>query len=157
MAVIINTHVASGLGQSYDQQLSINSLSVTGAIDFFWTRQNVDSFQPFALVAQGAGTVNSGGIGNKVCRGAKFFFDITAITGSVVFNIQLQDAYSGKWVTIASTAALAAVATTTLTIYPGLVAAANTVVNDIMTLNYRIQAVVTTGPVTATVGVSLVV
>lgn len=158
MPVVINTHAASGLGQSTDQQLSINSLSVVGAIDFFWTRQNNEPFQPFSLAAQATGTVNGAGFGNSVCRGGKFFIDVTAITaGSVTINIQVQDPYSGKWVTILSSAAIAAVSTVVLTVYPGMVAAANLVANDVITRAYRIQAVVVTGPVTLTVGASLVV
>lgn len=92
-----------------------------------------------------------------IAKGAVITVDITAITaGNVVITVEGKDEVSGKYYTILTSAALAAVATTVLRIYPGLVAVANVTVNDVLPTKFRVRATVTTGPVTATIGAALV-
>ena len=58
--------------------------------------------------------------------------DITAIAATplVTVNIERLDAASGKWLTLLTSAALGAVATTRLRIHPRLTAAANVTAQD---------------------------
>lgn len=72
-------------------------------------------------------------------------------------TIQGKDPNSGKYYTLLASAALGAVATTVLTVYPGLTASANVVANDFVPRTFRvITAVAGTGPaVTYTIGISL--
>lgn len=93
----------------------------------------------------------------STAKGAVINVDITAITaGTMTLTVEGKDETSGKYYTILTSAALAAVATTTLRIYPGLVAAANVTVNDILPTKFRVRVTVVTGPVTMTVGAALV-
>ena len=66
-------------------------------------------------------------------------------------TLQGKDPVSGQYYTILASAALASTGLTVLKVYPGLTAAANTVVNDVMPTIYRVSSVVATGPVTATI------
>src|SRR5690348_10994234 len=89
------------------------------------------------LTAQAAGTVNSPMQQNFHCRGVKVVVDVTAITGTApTLTVKLQgyDPVSHKTYDILASAALSAVGTTVLTIYPGLTAAANTTADDILPL-----------------------
>ncbi len=72
--------------------------------------------------------------------------------GSYLINIQGKDIASGTYYTIASTAAIIAAAFSTLTVYPGITVAANVALSAILPRTWRVQAVVTAGPITATVG-----
>lgn len=93
----------------------------------------------------------------STAKGAVIVVDITAIAaGNVVITVEGKDEISGKYYPILVSAALGAIATTVLHIYPGLVAAANLTVNDVLPTKFRVRATVTTGPVTATVSAALV-
>lgn len=127
-----------------------------------WSRTNVDSGALITLAAQAAGTVTSADQTNSGARGLKLVIDITAITGTsptLIVTIQGKDPASGKYYTILASAALAAVATTVLTVYPSQAVSANVSANDILPRTFRVSAVVGgTGPaVTATIGASLIV
>jgi hypothetical protein len=81
--------------------------------------------------------------------------DITAITatGTVTVTIVGFDVASGKFYTILASAALGAVATTTLRVGPALTAAANLVANDFMPMTWGLQVVVATAaPMTFSIG-----
>lgn len=113
------------------------------------------------LTAAGLGTTNSSDLDGSRGKGVIVTIDITVITGtgpSLTVTIQGKDQVSGKYYTILASAALAAVATTILKVYPGLTAAANLVVNDIMPPDFRISSVVAgTGPaVTATISAAVI-
>lgn len=89
-------------------------------------------------------------------KGAYVVVDITAITGTgptLTVTLQGKDEVSGKYFTVLASAALNATGTTVLRVYPGLTAAANTVANDVMPLQWRIKTDIGgTGPaVTATI------
>lgn len=152
----VNPNIA-GAGFSSGSVAGNQSISVTGANDFNWVPGN--GFQTaLTLVAQGAGTINSADLFNQFWRGMKVVVDITAITGtgpSLTVAIQGKESAIGKYFTILASAALTAVGTTVLTVYPGLVAAANLIANDHHPVDWRVQAVVAgAGPsVTATIGV----
>lgn len=92
-----------------------------------------------------------------IAKGCVVTVDVTAITaGNIVVTIEGKDEISGKYYTILTSAALAAVATTVLRVYPGLVAAANVTVNDVLPTKFRVRVTTTTGPVTATISAALV-
>lgn len=93
----------------------------------------------------------------STAKGAVITVDITAIAaGSLTVIVEGKDEVSGKYYTILTSAALASVATTVLRIYPGLVAAANVTVNDVLPTKFRVRCTVATGPVTATIAAALV-
>lgn len=74
--------------------------------------------------------------------GGHFAIDITAVAGTtptVTITIEAIDPVSGKYYTILASAALSALTTTVLKIYPGLVAAANLVANDVLPKAFRVR------------------
>lgn len=79
-------------------------------------------------------------VGCGYARGVQVVVDLTAFTtaASLTVAIDSQDATSGKWYNLLTSAALSAVATTVLRVYPGLVAAAGLVANDVLAENLRI-------------------
>ena len=109
-----------------------------------------------AAGSNGADQTNAGG------RGVKLVIDITALTGTVptlTVTIQGKDAASGKYYNILVSTALAAVATTVLEVYPGILAVANLATGVTLPRTWRVIAVIagTTPTVTATVGASVIV
>jgi hypothetical protein len=116
-----------------------------------------------ALIAHNAASagVNGGDQTNTLFRGLKLVIDITAISGTsptLTVTVQGKDPVSGKYYTILASAALAAVATTVLTVYPGAPATANVSANDVLPSTWRvISSIGGTGPsVTATIAALLV-
>jgi hypothetical protein len=104
-------------------------------------RGNVSGISLAALVAAAAGAQSADQV-NLNGRGVKVVIDITALAGTtptLTVTIQGKDPVSGKYFTILASAALAAVATTVLTVYPGLVAAANVAANDVLPRDWRIS------------------
>lgn len=113
---------------------------------------------PLLTLANTSANANSVDQKNYGCRGIKVVVDITAITaGSLTVTIKGKDPVSGKYFTILASAALAAVATTVLTVFPAATPAANVTANDQMPLTFRVEAVIATGPVTATIAASYLV
>jgi hypothetical protein len=117
---------------------------------------------PVATVGPATGTLPSADQQNLGRRGVKVVVDITAISGvgaSLTVKIRGRDLVSGKYYDILVSAALAAVATTVLTVYPGAPTSANVSANDVLPATWRIEAVVagTTPSITATIGASEVV
>jgi hypothetical protein len=134
---------------SYDQQ--------RGNVDIPATL-NGNVTAPLVLTAQGAGTVNGAAQTNVNGRGVILGINTTVDTaGAYAVNLQGFDAVSGTWYTIASSASIAATGFATLTLYPGIAATANVAVSSVLPRTWRVQAVVTTGPITATVGASVIV
>ena len=111
------------------------------------------------LTAQAAATVNGADQVNLTSAGIKLVVDITAITGgapTTTIKVQGKDPVSGKYYDLLTSTALAAVATTVLTIRPAATAAANLTVNDALPASWRVIATVAgAGAVTATVAGSL--
>jgi hypothetical protein len=111
------------------------------------------------LTAQGTGTVNSGDQTNTNGRGVIAGINTTVdAAGAYTLAIQGKDVVSGQYYTIpgAITGTLATTGFTTLAVYPGVVAAANAAVSWPLPRTWRVQAVVTTGPITATVGAATI-
>jgi hypothetical protein len=120
--------------------------------------ESTDTVGPLiTLTAQGSGTTVNGPLSvNPWGRGVTVGINTTVDTaGSYVVNIQGLDVASGQFYTIASSAAIAAAAFATLTVYPGITAVANVSINAPLPRTWRVQAVVTTGPITATIGASV--
>jgi hypothetical protein len=112
------------------------------------------------LAAQGLGTVNGANMSNTDGWGVTVVVDITAISGTtptLTVVIEGLDEASGKWYTLLSSAALNAVATTVLRVFPAGTAAANSIANLPLPMQWRVHATVagTTPAVTATVGATV--
>jgi hypothetical protein len=126
-------------------------------------RRQVSNVDTAALIAHAAASAGANGTdqANVNGRGVKVVVDITALGGTgptLTVTIQGKDAASGKYYTILASAALAAVATTVLTVYPGLVAAANLTANDVLPATWRVITAIagTTPAVTCTIGASVI-
>ena len=100
---------------------------------------------------------NSGDLRNEGGRGVHVVVDITAITaGSLTVTVEGKDSPSGKYYTLLASAALGSTGTTVLKVFPAATASANVAANDMVPHFWRVKWVVATGPVTATIGASLV-
>lgn len=76
--------------------------------------------------------------------GVVVVLDVTNVnTSSLVLKIQRKDPASGKFIDVLTSAAVTTISTNTYKVYPGLTAAANLTVNDVIGMNFRI--VVTPG------------
>lgn len=73
-------------------------------------------------------------------RGLHLVVDVTAIvtTPSIVVTVDALDVLSGKFYNLITSAALVAVGTTVLRVYPGATPAANLAVNDCLTETVRV-------------------
>lgn len=93
--------------------------------------------------AERTATTSSADQTNYNGRGVKVVFDFTVETDagvSIVVTVEGKDALSGKYYTLLTSAALVAVGTTVLTIYPGVAAAANVSASDILPRTWRVTA-----------------
>lgn len=104
------------------------------------------------LTAQAAGTVVSSVLYNAK-NAVRININITAVTGTLTVTVLGFDNTSGATWTALASAALGSTGLTRLTIGPYFAAAANVNAQDYPPTFYQIQAVVATGPVTATIGV----
>lgn len=88
-------------------------------------------------------TNNSPEFANYGWRGLHLVIDVTAIVTapSVVFTIQGYSALAANYYTLLVSAAITAVGTTVLRVYPALTAAANLVANDNLPPLWRVNAV----------------
>jgi hypothetical protein len=88
-------------------------------------------------------TVNTADQYNHGGRGAVVTINVTAsaATPSVVFTIQGKDELSGTYYTILASAAVTGTSTTNLRVYPGLTAAANLTVSDVLPRVWRVNCV----------------
>lgn len=121
--------------------------------------QNITLAAPVSLAAASA-SGNSNTLDNQFCRGVTVVVDITAITGTsptLTVIIEGYDSTSGKFYTLLSSAALSAVGTTALTVYPGIAASANVAASAILPEFWRVRYTIggTTPAVTATIGACL--
>ena len=100
-------------------------------------------YKEVAASAARTATWNSGDIDiPDDCQGCRVVIDITAqgAAPATTFTIQAKDPSSGKYYTLLASAALTAVGTTVLKVYPGAVAVANLVANDVISNVIRILA-----------------
>lgn len=123
-----------------------------------WDRLRTNTGE--TVLASAARTIATNGpdMTNYNARGLHLIIDVTAFTaGSITITIQGKDPVSGKYYTILTSAALAAVATTVLRVYPDATIAANVSINDILPRTWRaIVAVSTADSVTYSIGANLV-
>lgn len=89
-----------------------------------------------------AATNNSADQKNRDAKGLHVIIDMTAVPGvdTVTFTIQGKDPLSGKYYTLLASAAIAAVSTVVLKVYPSLTAAANLVASDVLPTDWRVLA-----------------
>lgn len=110
-----------------------------------------------AIIAHAAASVGVTGTdyNSTNANGLILFINITAITGTApTLTVTLQGRTPlGFYYTILASAALTATGLTVLRVYPGLVAAANLVANDILPAGFRVVTAIggTTPAVTATI------
>lgn len=96
---------------------------------------------------------------NHNAKGLHLVIDVTALasTPSVVFKVQGKDSLSGKFYDILTSAAVTAIGTVVLKVYPGLTGTANLIANDILPRNFRVIATHANGnSITYSVGYSLI-
>lgn len=145
---------------------SVGDTSHTGSYQFLF---NGLTYEPQAcnqdanasmvtITAAGAGTINSPDIVNVNGKGVNVLINTTVdAAGAYTVAIQGKDIASGTYYSILTSASIAATGQVLLSVYPGLTASNNTIANAILPRTWRIQVVVTTGPITATVGASVIV
>lgn len=78
---------------------------------------------------------------NKDFSGVHVIIDVTAITASpsVVPTIEAKDPISGKYYVLLTGVAITATGTTVLKVFPGALAAANLVANDLLPLVWKVK------------------
>lgn len=159
-------------GAAYSYKFPIASVTVNGVVI---TNQIVFDTQATTLLLTAnenveivVGTLVAAASGvfpdqtNKAAKGIQIVIDVTAITGtapSIVVTLQGKDVASGKYYTLLASAAITAVGTTVLNLYPGLMAAANVVANGVLPRTWRVIYTIagTTPSVTSTIGASVVI
>jgi succinyl-CoA synthetase beta subunit len=109
--------------------------------------------------SRAAAAHNSAEMKNYQHAGVRLFVNITVLGAggggaTVTVKIQVKDPVSGTWVDVAgaATAALALVACTTLTLYPGVEEVANVKESDHLGLTWRVVATVANDAATFSVG-----
>lgn len=114
-----------------------------------------------AVVASAARTAdgNSSDLTNSSAKGVTLFVNVSAISGvgaTLLLKAQVKDSVSGGYVDVpgAVTAAIIATGLAMITIYPGLLAAANSVVNMPLPRDWRLAWTIsgTTPSITFSVG-----
>lgn len=125
--------------------------------------QPIQNFDTAALITHAAASAGVNGTDqiNNSGRGINLVIDVTAITGTtptLTVTLQGKDIASGKYYTILASAAISAVGTTVLQVFPGATAAANAAANAQLPRTWRVISVIggTTPAVTATVGASVI-
>lgn len=96
---------------------------------------------------------------NGKAKGLHLVIDVTAIGAapSITVTIKGKDAISGKLYTILASAAITTVSTTVLKVYPGLTAAANSVANDVMPVDWVVSVTHANGDsITYSIGSNLI-
>jgi hypothetical protein len=124
------------------------------------TPNSMDLGALITLTADGAGTVNSATQENFGDHGVTIGVNITAVGGTPTLNVNIYglDGVSNQKYLLLGSVALTAVGFTQLTVYPGIVPAANVAANSVLPSKWFVQTVVagTTPAVTATIGASAI-
>lgn len=120
-------------------------------------RHNHDETLATLTAASTAG--NTSDFDNPHCDGIDVVVDITAISGtsaSLTVTLQGKDPASSKYFTVLASAALTAIGTTVLRVFPGATASPNLAANDWLPKTWRVSWTIagTTPSVTATIGAS---
>lgn len=113
----------------------------------------------FPSVARAAATYTSEELVNVNWKGVRLYIVRTVATGTVTVSIEGRDPVTDSWVAItgATTAALSSAINTTLTLYPGITAAAGTATTSteastFLPCAWRVKAVVGTDTTTWSIG-----
>lgn len=109
----------------------------------------------FSVASRAAAAYNSGAYFNPNRKGVRIYINLTVVNGgTLTVKVQTFDQASQTWVDmpLAVTAALAAVAVTTLTIYPGTTETANVDVEQPLGTTWRVVATTATAAVTFGIG-----
>jgi len=115
----------------------------------------------FPSLSRTNATYNSDELQNAGCKGVRLYIDITNVggAGTLVVKIQTKDPLTKNWVdvTAATSVSFTATGTRTLTVYPGITAAAggangSTEVSNFISEAWRIVATVGTNAVVFSVG-----
>jgi hypothetical protein len=109
----------------------------------------------FPVASRAAAAYNSGAFFSPDVRGLRLYINLTVVNGgTLTVKVQIFDPASQTWVDFpgATTTALAAVAVTTLTIYPGLAESANVDISDPFSVLWRVVATTATAAVTFGIG-----
>lgn len=104
-------------------------------------------------------TLNSSDFVNYNSRGLHVIIDVTVdpASASIVAKIEGKDVLSGKYYTILEAAAIAAVGTTVLKVFPGITAAANLSASDIIPRTWRVTVThADSDSLTYSIGASLI-
>ena len=106
-------------------------------------RCNYDLGAVITATDQGAGTLESGELLNRVGRGLRVVLDITAKTGTidVVVNIYAKDKASGKRTLLLASASKTTTGTTVLDVHPDLTASANLIAKALVGELFEIDVV----------------
>lgn len=117
--------------------------------------QNINLGAVVTLTAASASGVSADQV-NGIGRGVTVGIDVSAISGtsaSLTVTIQGKDPVSGNYYTVLAGAAITATGYTTLVVYPGTVAAANSISDLPLPQNWRVSYAIagTTPSVTATI------
>ena len=108
-----------------------------------WDRQRGNIRSTALSLAARTVATDTGSITNYNARGVLCFINITAWTaGSITVSLQGYDAGNATWVTLGSTAALAAIANTYFAVYPGVAAVANVAISLPIPREWRMSVAV---------------
>lgn len=123
----------------------INKLGIASHLSngVTWDRQR-NNMEVTVLASAARTTLqDSADLVNYNARGVVICVDITVYTaGNLTITVQEKSTLSGKYNTILTSAALAAAATTFLTIYPGVTVAANVAVSAPLTRIFKVHVAV---------------
>lgn len=88
-----------------------------------------------------AASNNSADQKNRNATGLHLIIDVTAVPGvdTVTFVIKGKDPLSGKYYTVLSGSAISATGTTVLKMFPGFTNVANSVANDVLPADWRVE------------------
>lgn len=90
---------------------------------------------------------------NPGAKGIAVTIDVTVwASGSITPEIDVKDPVSGKYIPLLTGAAIVAVSTVVLRVYPGLTAAANLVANDVLWRTFRVKVTASGSSITYSVG-----
>lgn len=109
----------------------------------------------FSVASRAAAAYNSGEYFNPNRVGVRIYINLTVVNGgTLTVKVQVFDPASQTWVDfpLATTTALAAVAVTTLTVYPGVSETANVDVADPLGTRWRVVATTAVAAVTFGIG-----
>jgi hypothetical protein len=143
-----------------NRSIGVNNYALNNNTSGTWDRWRNNMDLTILASAARTATNQSSDITNYNGRGMHLVIDVTAAsaTPSVVFTIQGKDALSGKYYTILASSAITGTGTTVLKVHPGITAAANASVSDLLPRTWRIDAThADSDSITYSVGASVIV